>query len=82
MGKCVQAKGNDPVNFWLEKAFEADGIILASPTHFANVSVTMKSFIDRVGWNAIAKKFLANKVGAGVVAAAGDGSTGCLDAVC
>ena len=82
MGKCVQAKGNDPVNFWLEKSFEADGIILASPTHFANVSVTMKSFIDRVGWSAVTKRFLANKVGAGVVCAAEEGATGCLDAVC
>lgn len=47
-GKCVQAAPGDPVNEWFPKMLEADGVILGSPTHFAAVSVEMKSLIDRL----------------------------------
>ncbi len=38
---------DDPVNEWIQKIKEADGILLGSPVHFAGVAGTMKSFLDR-----------------------------------
>ena len=49
---------------------DADGIILGSPTYFANVSTEMKALIDRAGMVSRANSdMLARKVGAAVVAA-------------
>ena len=67
-GKCVI--GGDVVNEAIEKMAEADGIILASPTYFADVSAEMKALIDRCGMvNRANGDLLARKVGAGVAAA-------------
>lgn len=67
-GRCVQ--DDDPMNEWIEKMRIADGIILASPTYFANVSTEMKALIDRAGFvSGAAGKMLRRKVGAPVVAA-------------
>jgi multimeric flavodoxin WrbA len=46
-GTCVIQ--DDPVNEWIQKAVEADGVIFASPTYFANVTSEMKALIDRMG---------------------------------
>jgi multimeric flavodoxin WrbA len=49
---------------------EADGIILASPTCFTDVSTEMKALIDRAGYVARANDHMfRRKVGAAVVAA-------------
>lgn len=59
----------DFLNECIEKMLEADAIILASPTYFANVSSEMKALIDRAGMVSKANgDMLARKVGAGVVA--------------
>ena len=42
-GKCVL---HDEFNQINRALFEADGIVLASPNYFHNVSTQMKSFID------------------------------------
>lgn len=42
--KCVI---DDEVNEWIQKMKESNGIILASPVHFASISATMKAFLDR-----------------------------------
>ena len=81
-GHCVRATDGDPVNEWWEKAKNADGILLGSPTHFANVSVEMKSFIDRIGSMAMKTNALANKVGAAVVAVRRGGGCTVYDYVC
>ena len=48
---------------------EADGIILASPTYFTDVSTEMKALIDRAGFVAKANQdMFRRKVGASVVA--------------
>lgn len=53
--KCFQTKdkkcsiSNDPINEYIKKMDEADGIILASPTYFTDVTAEMKAFIDRCG---------------------------------
>lgn len=60
---------DDIVNDCIEKMIEADGIILGSPTYFANVSSEMKALIDRAGVVARANgNVLKRKVGAAVVA--------------
>jgi multimeric flavodoxin WrbA len=59
----------DVVNECIGKIVEADGIILGSPTYFANVSSELKALIDRAGMVAIANgRMLRRKVGAAVVA--------------
>ena len=60
---------DDAINEYIQKVKEADGIILASPTYFANVSSELKAFIDRVGMTAKANNNLfKRKIGAAVVA--------------
>ncbi len=73
--KCVEAKDkkchghNDDLNEILGKCLEADGIILGSPTHFANVSSRLKALIDRCGFvSKVNGDLLQRKVGAAVVA--------------
>jgi len=59
----------DFLNECVEKMLDADGIILGSPTYFANVTTEMKALIDRAGMVAKANgDMFARKVGAGVVA--------------
>ena len=59
---------NDILNDCIEKMLDADGIILASPTYFSNVTTEMKALIDRAGL--VAKEnnsMFKKKVGASVV---------------
>lgn len=74
-GQCAKHKNkrcvidNDIVNDCIEKMLDADGVILASPTYFANVSTELKALIDRAGYVARANdNMLRRKVGAAVVA--------------
>ena len=46
-GKCVIDDGmNDIIN----SVFNADGLVIGSPTYFANVTTEVKAFIDRCGY--------------------------------
>ena len=72
--KCVDnqdkrcAVKNDVLNDCIEKMLDADGIILASPTYFSNVTSEMKALIDRAGLVAkVNGSMFKRKVGAGVV---------------
>lgn len=66
--KCIQKK--DMVNELIERMDAADGVVLGSPTYFANVTTNMKSLIDRAGLVSIANgRIFARKVGAAVVVA-------------
>lgn len=71
---CMKAKNEeciikDEVNGWIQKMKEADGIIIGSPTHYAAIAGTMKSFLDRAFYVAGANGSLfRGKVGAAVVA--------------
>ncbi|MGA2918083.1 flavodoxin family protein [Methanoregula sp.] len=66
-GRCA-AKG-DIANNCIEKMADADGLILASPTYFADVSTEMKALIDRSGYAAkVNDDMFRRKVGAAVVA--------------
>jgi len=64
----MRVKG-DIANDCIEKMLEADGIILASPTYFTDVSTELKALIDRSGFVAKANQdMFKRKVGAGVIA--------------
>jgi multimeric flavodoxin WrbA len=79
--KCFQNKDqrcsvtNDVLNECIEKMLEADGIILGSPTYFANVTTEIKALIDRAGLVAKANgEMFRRKAGAAVVAVRRAGS--------
>lgn len=78
--RCSQTK--DALNEYLQKMIEADGIVLGSPTYFANVNSETKALIDRAGLVARANdNLLKRKVGAAVVAVRRAGSIPALDAI-
>jgi len=85
-GKCFEKKDGlcaikgDLANECIEKMTKADGIILASPTYFADVSTEMKALIDRAGFVAIANDHMfRRKVGAAVVAVRRGGAIHAFD---
>lgn len=66
-GHCAIKK--DLLNELLDKMVAADGLLIGSPTYFANVTSNIKSIIDRAGMVSLANNYLlARKVGAAVVA--------------
>ncbi len=66
-GTCA-IKG-DMVNECIDKMTRADGIILGSPTYFADVSTEIKALIDRCGMVGRANgQLYRRKIGASVVA--------------
>lgn len=74
--KCYEKKNKrcavekDIINECIEKMIDADGILLGSPTYFADVSAGMKALIERSGMVSRANgDMFQRKVGAGVVAA-------------
>ncbi len=70
----------DVLNDCIEKMLEADGIILASPTYFSDVSSEMKALIDRAGFVAKANQdMFRRKVGAGVIAVRREGAIHAFD---
>ena len=76
------ALDNDILNELAGKMAEADGIIIGSPTYFANISSEVKALIDRAGLVAIANgHMLKRKVGAAVVAVRRAGATNAFDAI-
>ncbi len=79
-GRCaVKADGLNDV---MAKMFEADALILGSPTYFTDVSADLKALIDRAGLVAIANGgLLAGKIGAGVVAVRRGGATHVFDTI-
>jgi multimeric flavodoxin WrbA len=86
--KCFENKDQrcsvktDIANGCIEKMLEADGIILASPTYFADVSAELKALIDRAGLVAKANnEMFARKVGAAVVAVRRGGSIHAFDSM-
>jgi multimeric flavodoxin WrbA len=65
--KC--AMKDDGVNDAIQKMKNADGIILASPVHYAGIAGTMKCFLDRAFYVSGSNGGLfRNKTGASVVA--------------
>ncbi|MDH4320567.1 MAG: flavodoxin family protein [Desulfobulbaceae bacterium] len=73
--KCFENKdhrcavNNDIINDCIAKMEAADGILLGSPTYFADLSASMKALIERCGMVSRANgDMLKRKLGASVVA--------------
>ncbi|MBN1592030.1 MAG: flavodoxin family protein [Candidatus Coatesbacteria bacterium] len=65
--RCVIS--GDELNRYIEKMIEADGIILASPVYFTDVTSEMKALIDRAGFVTRGNgSLLKRKIGAAIVA--------------
>jgi multimeric flavodoxin WrbA len=72
-GSCAVEK--DFFNECYQKMKEADGILLGSPTYFADVSSATRALIERAGFVSRANNYLLKgKAGAGVVAVRRAGS--------
>ncbi|RUM38923.1 MAG: flavodoxin family protein [Desulfobulbus sp.] len=72
----------DCINECIEKMEEADGIILASPTYFADLSSELKALIDRTGMVSRANgDMYRRKVGAAVVARRRGGAIHVFDSI-
>jgi len=87
-GKCFEKKDGrcaldkDMVNLCIEKMAKADGIILGSPTYFADLTSEMKALIDRSGFVAKANgDMFKRKVGAAVVAVRRAGAIHVFDSI-
>jgi multimeric flavodoxin WrbA len=73
---------NDFINECIEKMDNADGVILGSPTYFADVTPEIKALMDRAGLVAKANgDMLRRKVGAAVVAVRRAGSIHVFDSL-
>ena len=86
--KCFETRDGyctnqtDDLNEYVAKMREADGIILASPTYFADVNAEMKALIDRTGMVTRAGgDLLRRKVGAAVISARRAGAIHAFDTV-
>ncbi len=86
--RCFKAKDrrcavtDDAANGLIAKMLEADGIVLASPTYFADVTAELKALIDRAGLVAKANgNMFRRKVGAAVVAVRRGGEIHAFDTI-
>lgn len=78
--RCVLT--DDIVNDCIEKMAAADGILLGSPTYFADLTTEMKALIDRAGFVARANgDMFRRKVGAALVAVRRAGSIHAFDSM-
>ena len=73
---------DDGVNACVARMVEADGIIIAAPTYYANCTATTQALLERAGY-ATRKSGnpLARKVGAAVVAARRGGAIHAFDSI-
>jgi multimeric flavodoxin WrbA len=78
--RCIH--DDDAANQAIAKMIEADGIILGSPTYFADVTPEVKALIDRAGFVAMANGgLLQRKVGAAVIAVRRAGEIHAFDSI-
>lgn len=76
------AFNKDAVNAFIDKMAEADGIILGSPTYFADITPELKALIDRAGMVSRANgDMFQRKVGAAVVAVRRAGAIHAFDSI-
>lgn len=77
--RCIQ---DDLLNTFVEKMISSQGIVIGSPTYFANVSAEVKMLIDRAGLVARANDHLfRKKVGAAVAVSRRAGATDVYSAI-
>ena len=85
---CSEKKNNlcvfddDASNECSTKMMSADGIVIGSPTYFADVKTETKTLIDHAGYLSLANGgFFAKKVGATVVAVCRAGAVHAYDSI-
>ncbi len=79
-GRCIY--DDDIINRCIAKMVAADGILIGSPTYFADVSTETKALIDRAGFVVMANGgLLSRKAGAAVVAARRAGAVHVFDSI-
>lgn len=79
-GRCNY--DDDVANSLIAKVVEADGIILGSPTYFADVTPETKALIDRAGFvSRMNGDLLKRKVGAAVIAVRRAGEMHAFDSI-
>lgn len=79
-GSC--AVKDDCINDCIAKMRSADGILLASPTYFADITTEIKALIDRAGMVSRANDhMLRRKVGAGIIAVRRGGAIHAFDSL-
>jgi len=79
-GRCAQKR--DMINECIEKMSGADGIILGSPTYFADLTPELKALIDRAGFVGKANgDMFKRKAGAAVVAVRRAGAIHVFDSI-
>ena len=87
--KCAETKDcrcsglrDDGVNDCIQKMLEADGIVIASPTYYANCTAATQALMERAGYATRRNgNPLARKVGAAVVAVRRGGAIHALDSI-
>jgi multimeric flavodoxin WrbA len=86
--KCFERKNkrcaldDDVANDCIEKMIKADGILLGSPTYYADLTAGLKALIERSGFVAAANDALfKRKVGAAVVAVRRAGAVHAFDSI-
>ncbi|MCW8796573.1 MAG: flavodoxin family protein [Chlorobium sp.] len=86
--KCIERKdrrcatGNDMFNELFEKMLAADGIILASPTYFADITPELKAIIDRAGFvSRVNGQLFRHKAGAAVISLRRGGGIHAYDSI-
>ena len=86
--QCFTAKNrhcalaDDGLNACIDKMLAADGILLGSPTYFADLTADLKALIDRAGMTARANgEMFRRKVGAAVVAVRRAGAIHAFDSI-
>jgi len=78
--RCVMA--DDAVNEHIAKMLHAEGIILGSPTYFADITPELKALIDRAGMVARANgDMFQRKVGAAIVTMRRAGAIHAFDSI-
>ncbi len=87
--RCAQTRDNtcpglpdDGVNACIAKMLAADGIIIASPTYYANCTATTQALMERSGYaTRRSGNPLARKLGAAVVAVRRGGAIHAFDSI-
>ena len=86
--KCIERKDrqcatkNDMFNDLFETMLAADGIILASPTYFADITPELKAVIDRAGFvSRVNGQLLRHKVGSAVISLRRGGGVHAYDSI-
>ena len=73
---------DDCIDDCIQKMSTADGILLASPTYFADITTEIKALIDRAGMVARANDHMfRRKVGAGIIAVRRGGAIHAFDSL-